>query len=189
MYVLCRIASLAQAVVRSTRKTTPCTPQCVICGDAHMTGDRACKQRFQRGSSRPSRPRQRPQQEQQQQQQEFRLEKESFPSIQGGNRGNRSKSPGRSATQNRDTQSGKNVTWDAEWTVVIWPALIASLLTNRTRIPGAYLSARAHHGRLHTFIHTPRRLFCRGGGRRPPAAAGGAESAACLPRPAAATTG
>ncbi|KAL1481350.1 hypothetical protein MTO96_034534 [Rhipicephalus appendiculatus] len=101
----------------------PCTPQCVICGDAHMTGDRACKQRFQRGSSRPSRPRQRPQQEQQQQQQEFRLDKESFPSIQGGNRGNRSKSPGRnrgtkgkspgrSASQNRDlgTQSGK-VSW------------------------------------------------------------------------------
>ncbi|KAL1462172.1 hypothetical protein MTO96_027200 [Rhipicephalus appendiculatus] len=98
----------------------PCTPQCVICGDAHMTGDRACKQRFQRGSSRPSRPRQRPQQEQQQQQHEFRLEKESFPSIHDGNRGNRSKSPGRnhgskgkspgrSASQSRDlgTQSGK----------------------------------------------------------------------------------
>ncbi|KAL1466204.1 hypothetical protein MTO96_042890 [Rhipicephalus appendiculatus] len=101
----------------------PCTPQCVICGDAHMTGDRACKQRFQRGSSRPSRPRQRPQQEQQQQQHEFRLEKESFPSIHDGNRGNRSKSPGRnhgskgkspgrSASQSRDlgTQSGK-VSW------------------------------------------------------------------------------
>ncbi|KAH8026823.1 hypothetical protein HPB51_025200 [Rhipicephalus microplus] len=34
----------------------PCTPQCVICGDAHKTGDRACKQRFQRGFSRLSRP-------------------------------------------------------------------------------------------------------------------------------------
>ncbi|KAH8027151.1 hypothetical protein HPB51_003520 [Rhipicephalus microplus] len=34
----------------------PCTPQCIICGDAHKTGDRACKQRFQRGFSRLSRP-------------------------------------------------------------------------------------------------------------------------------------
>ncbi|KAL1429672.1 hypothetical protein MTO96_015884 [Rhipicephalus appendiculatus] len=98
----------------------PCTPQCVICGEAHMTGDRACKKRFQRGSSRPSRPRLRPQQEQQQQQNEFRLEKESFPSIHDGNRGNSSKSPGRnhgskgkrpgrSASQSRDlgTQPGK----------------------------------------------------------------------------------
>ncbi|KAL1460429.1 hypothetical protein MTO96_043293, partial [Rhipicephalus appendiculatus] len=98
----------------------PCTPQCVICGDDHMTGDRACKQRLQRGSSRPSRPRQRPQQEQQQQQHEFRLEKESFPSIHDGNRGNiskspgrnhgsKGKSPGRSASQSRDlgTQSEK----------------------------------------------------------------------------------
>ncbi|KAL1479474.1 hypothetical protein MTO96_051813, partial [Rhipicephalus appendiculatus] len=98
----------------------PCTPQCVICGDAHMTGDRACKQRFQRGSSRPFRPRQRLQQEQQQQQHEFLLEEEYFPSIHDGNRGNRSKSPGRnhgikgkipgrSASQSRDlgTQSGK----------------------------------------------------------------------------------
>ncbi|KAH7982881.1 hypothetical protein HPB52_007916 [Rhipicephalus sanguineus] len=99
----------------------PCTPQCLICGDAHMTGDRACKQRFQRGYSRPSRPRQRPQQEQEQH--EFKLEKESFPSIQDGNRGSRSKSPGRksgskgkspgrSSSQSRDldTKSGK-VSW------------------------------------------------------------------------------
>ncbi|KAH7961403.1 hypothetical protein HPB52_008880 [Rhipicephalus sanguineus] len=98
----------------------PCTPQCVICGDAHMTGDRACKQRFQRGYSRPSRPRQRPQQEQEQH--EFKLEKESFPSIQDGNRGSRSKSPGRksgskgkspgrSSSQSRDldTKSGKTM--------------------------------------------------------------------------------
>ncbi|KAH7955862.1 hypothetical protein HPB52_004562 [Rhipicephalus sanguineus] len=94
----------------------PCTPQCVICGDAHMTGDRACKQRFQRGYSRPLRPRQRPQQEQEQH--EFKLEKESFPSIQDGNRGSKSpgrnsgskgKSPGRSSSQSRDldTKSGK----------------------------------------------------------------------------------
>ncbi|KAH6929047.1 hypothetical protein HPB50_022522 [Hyalomma asiaticum] len=27
----------------------PCTPQCVICGDAHATGDRSCKKRFKRG--------------------------------------------------------------------------------------------------------------------------------------------
>ncbi|KAH7987128.1 hypothetical protein HPB51_026546 [Rhipicephalus microplus] len=59
----------------------PCTPQCVICGDAHKTGDRACKQRFQRGFSRLSRSRQRPQQEHQQEQPEFQLEKEFFPSI------------------------------------------------------------------------------------------------------------
>ncbi|KAL1475509.1 hypothetical protein MTO96_037239 [Rhipicephalus appendiculatus] len=106
----------------------PCTPQCVICGDAHMTGDRACKQRFHRGSGRPSRPRQSPQQEQQQQQHEFLLEKESLPSIHDGNRGNRSKSPGRnhdskgkspgrSASQSRDlgTQSGK-VSWVGQTT-------------------------------------------------------------------------
>ncbi|KAH8009866.1 hypothetical protein HPB51_020658 [Rhipicephalus microplus] len=73
----------------------PCTPQCVICGDAHKTGDRACKQRFQRGFSRLSRPRQRPQQEHQQEQPEFQLEKESFPSIDDRNRSSRSKSPGR----------------------------------------------------------------------------------------------
>ncbi|KAH8022824.1 hypothetical protein HPB51_005984 [Rhipicephalus microplus] len=94
-------------------KDYPCTPQCVICGDAHKMGDRVCKQRFQRGFSRPSRLRQRLQQEHQHQQPEFQLEKDSFPSIGDGNcssesksagrnRRNRSKSPGRSALQSRD---------------------------------------------------------------------------------------
>ncbi|KAH8025649.1 hypothetical protein HPB51_010733 [Rhipicephalus microplus] len=79
----------------------PCTPQCVICGDAHKTGDRACKQRFQRGFSRLSRPRQRPPQEHQQEQPEFQLEKEFFSSIDDRNRSSRSKSPG----QNRSSRS------------------------------------------------------------------------------------
>ncbi|KAH8036594.1 hypothetical protein HPB51_002132 [Rhipicephalus microplus] len=85
----------------------PCTPQCVICGDAHKTGDRACKQRFQRGFSRLSRPRQRPQQEHQQEQPEFQLEKESFPSIDDRNRSSRSKSPGRSRSS-RSRSPGRN---------------------------------------------------------------------------------
>ncbi|KAH7933239.1 hypothetical protein HPB49_010680 [Dermacentor silvarum] len=88
----------------------PCTPECVVCGDAHMTGDRACKKRFQRVNSRPSRPRQTQQQQQKQQQQhEFQLEKESFPRIADRNRGSGSKSPGRSESRSRDpgSQSGK----------------------------------------------------------------------------------
>ncbi|KAH8027334.1 hypothetical protein HPB51_004686 [Rhipicephalus microplus] len=79
----------------------PCTPQSVICGDAHKMGDMACKQRFQRGFSRLSRPRQRPQQEHQQKQPEFQLEKEFFSSIDGRNCSSRSKSPGR----NRSSRS------------------------------------------------------------------------------------
>ncbi|KAH8042058.1 hypothetical protein HPB51_020232 [Rhipicephalus microplus] len=101
----------------------PCTPQCVICGDAHKTGDRACKQRFQRGFSRLSRPRQRPQQENQQEQPEFHLEKEFFSSIDDRNRSSRSKSPGRnrsskgkspgrSASQSRDfSTKPEKVSW------------------------------------------------------------------------------
>ncbi|KAH7979737.1 hypothetical protein HPB49_010751 [Dermacentor silvarum] len=90
----------------------PCTPECVVCGNAHMTGDRACKKRFQRGNSHPSRPRQTQQQQQKQQQHEFQLEKESFPRIEDRNRGSGSKSPGRSESCSRDprSQSGK-VSW------------------------------------------------------------------------------
>ncbi|KAH7949439.1 hypothetical protein HPB49_009861 [Dermacentor silvarum] len=90
----------------------PCTPECVDCGDAHMTGDKACNKRFQRGNSRPSRPRQTQQQQQKQQMQqqhEFQLEKESFPRIEDRNRGSGSKSPARSESRSRDlgSQSGK----------------------------------------------------------------------------------
>lgn len=90
----------------------PCTPQCVICGDAHATGDRSCKKRFKRGNSRSSRPRQGLQQHQQQQHQEFQFQEESFPSIQDGNHASRSKSPGRSESRSRDpgTKNGK-VSW------------------------------------------------------------------------------
>ncbi|KAH8035418.1 hypothetical protein HPB51_005142 [Rhipicephalus microplus] len=85
----------------------PCTPQCVICGDAHKTGDRACKQRFQRAFSRLSRPRQRPQQEHQQEQPEFQLEKEFFSSIDNRNRSSRFKSPGRNRSS-RSRSPGRN---------------------------------------------------------------------------------
>ncbi|KAH8024660.1 hypothetical protein HPB51_000313 [Rhipicephalus microplus] len=100
-----------------------CTPQCVICGDAHKTGDRACKQRFQRGFSRLYSPRERPQQEHQLEQPEFQLEKEFFSSIYdrncssrsrspGRNRGSKSKSPGRSASQSRDfSTKPEKVSW------------------------------------------------------------------------------